>query len=532
MLNSYFKGNETLFAGLAIPDRHESCPVIYLDFNVLNTTSLEAFQCDLSRALIQTGRSYQIQLDDQKNSPDTLLQQLVYGLSESGKRSHSVVVLVDEYDRPVRESVDLERGLEAEQLSGFLKRFFAQFQSLEPMIKLLLLTCTVRLSLYNDDTGEGLKTLEDLTFDPAFHNMIGLTENELTSHFHAHIDAMANSRPNETFHSLVQTLRKRYDGYCFSRNTSSACRLYNFHLVISCLRTGKMENTWHASYGNTSNYDMIDEFRCGKYVLNEFTKRCITGDYLRTLYDFDWPFPTPLCMILRGYLTFRDYNPEYDEYEVDFPNDEIRETFVKEMMRSLPGGRRSTAEILGHCKKIETTLSARQCEHFVDLFNNIAFDEADKTYDAAEADAKYEFVERISRLLQTCDIYCARDCNYFHDIYIDLYIRIGLPEVIEYLFQFEWRKNAAHALNTLLNYTTIAAFQETFKYNSVYLVGVNFGGPGGTIDEWIRVTHTKGKCSDLKSSHPHYLEMFSRITKTKQCVSRQFKQPEQQSTTF
>jgi hypothetical protein len=104
-LNAYFLGKKELFEGLAIAGQGmdwTEYPVLYLDFNLEDYFTLSSFRYALDANLV--GLEVRWGSDEREKTPALRLNGLIRrACKQTGRK---VVVLVDEYDKPLIETMD------------------------------------------------------------------------------------------------------------------------------------------------------------------------------------------------------------------------------------------------------------------------------------------------------------------------------------------------------------------------------------------------------------------------------------------
>ena len=175
-LDELFQGNRDLFQGLWIGRSDydwETHPVIRIDLSrhpIHDQASLEkSFQRHLQRIASRYG------IDLSEDSPAVMFEDLIYELS----MEKQVVVLIDEYDKPLIDHLDNLN--EAKQIRRTLKEFYGVVKSMEAHIRLVFITGISKfskVSIFSE-----LNHLTDLTMNTAFGTALGLTETENSREF-------------------------------------------------------------------------------------------------------------------------------------------------------------------------------------------------------------------------------------------------------------------------------------------------------------------------------------------------------------
>lgn len=158
-----------------------------------------------------------------------------------GNAKGSVVVIIDEYDKPI---VDLIDKLEQAELSrSELKNFYGTLKGADVDANMHFLFVTgvskfSKVALFSD-----LNNLEDLTNDTRMAALVGYTDQEVNHYLTKHIEAFANSR-HESYDQTRQVLKSWYNGYRFTKNS---IKVYNPFSLHNCLVKKDLYNYWFTS---------------------------------------------------------------------------------------------------------------------------------------------------------------------------------------------------------------------------------------------------------------------------------------------
>lgn len=311
-LEAYFSGKKHLFEGLAIEDLEtewNEYPILHFDLNAKKFDAVEDLYELVGRQLERYELQYETVAVDQ--SLDGRFYNLVMSIAD--KTHKRVVILVDEYDKPLLQTIgnsELQNTYRE-----ILKAFYGVMKSCDGQIHFGFLTGVTKfgkVSVFSD-----LNNLDDISMDPAYYEICGISENELNEYFDTEIGELAEV--NElTKEQAYDRLRSEYDGYHFCENVSG---IYNPFSVLSTLRKNRFGNYWFET--GTPTYlvellkksdfqlDRIDGYKTGKDVLNGI--------------DPD----SPVAMIYQsGYVTIKDYDSEFDLVTVGFPNKEVERGFL------------------------------------------------------------------------------------------------------------------------------------------------------------------------------------------------------------
>ncbi len=237
-IEALFKGKRELFKGLKIESKkwdwveHE---VLHIDFNGENFKQERAIDLFLDTILHEFESRYNIPDLDRsfgyrfRNVIETAYQ----------KSGHQVVVLIDEYDKPLFDVFHDKKQLEYNR--NQLQAFYSVLKTMDPYIKFGMLTGVTRFSKVS--VFSGLNNLNDISLDEEYNSICGISEDELTKYFSESILEMADKTKSspETIH---EDLKKNYDGYHFAPYGED---IYNPFSILNTFSKKKFSDFWYAT---------------------------------------------------------------------------------------------------------------------------------------------------------------------------------------------------------------------------------------------------------------------------------------------
>ncbi len=317
-LKSYFEGRRDLFKGLAADSMDldwTPSPVLRFDFNAEDYSQEEGLNHIINGYL----RDYE-EIYGRKSEEDTISQRfksLIKAAYE--KTGRKVVILIDEYDKPLLSVEKNERLFEKNQ--QLLKSFYGNLKTMDEYIRFAFITGVARfskVSIFSD-----LNNLKDISIDNTFADICGWTEKELIDNFRSGIESLAEER-KEDFESTLLALRDYYDGYLF---TPKGSRLYNPFSVLNALDSKEIDPFWFATGTPTFLVKRIKAM--GTFPPDINGKMCSKKEL--TAVGLNDSNPIPL-MFQTGYLTIWRYIREIDLYELRFPNREVEIGFYTDLL--------------------------------------------------------------------------------------------------------------------------------------------------------------------------------------------------------
>lgn len=210
-LHYFFEGRRELFRGLYIDTVDwdwAEYPVLRLDLNPNRYDAPGLLEGVLDNAFREWEQKYGVDVKDEEYSQR--FKTIIKAAHE--KTGRQVVILVDEYDKPLVNNINSDEKFE--DYRAMLASVYSNFKSSAEHIRLVFLTGVSRfskLSIFSD-----LNKLNDITFDNDFADICGITETELLDNFRSGIEAFAEEN-GVTFAEACRALKNNYDGYKFAK---------------------------------------------------------------------------------------------------------------------------------------------------------------------------------------------------------------------------------------------------------------------------------------------------------------------------
>jgi len=316
---AYFEGRKDLFEGLAISEREtkwEKYPILYLDLNAEKYDNVECLEDILSRNLDLWEEIYE--KDERSKTLSGRFEGIIRRAYEkTGKR---VVVLVDEYDKPMLSAI-LDEQL-SKSYRTILKAFYGVLKSSGQYLRFLFLTGVTKfaqVSVFSD-----LNHLSDISHVDDYATLCGITKNEMLQFFTPELKILAQKQ-EMTFEEAVEIMTQQYDGYHFVPHSDG---MFNPFSVLSALKYSNFGNYWFQTGTPTYLVNLLKES-------NFDLRRLVEGIELKssafTEYRADVNNPIPM-IYQSGYLTIADYDKKYKLYTLKFPNEEVRYGFIDFLM--------------------------------------------------------------------------------------------------------------------------------------------------------------------------------------------------------
>ncbi len=333
-MRTYFEGRKDLFKGLAVEQLEKEWkeyPVLYLDLNSGKYDTLDNLKSNLNSIFAKWEMIYgSLETEDTFESRFKGIIERAYK-----KTGLQVVILVDEYDKPILTAIDNE-DLQ-EQFRQTLKSIYSVLKTQDEYIRFAFLTGVSKfshLSVFSD-----LNNLKDITFDERYADICGISEKELHAYFDDSIKALAVKR-KMTYEEAYAKLKEKYDGYHFAPDTDG---MYNPFSLLNALEDGKLGDYWFESGTPTF---LVKMLRTKDYDLRNLQLDRLPAKALSQV-DSLKSSAIPL-LYQSGYLTIKSYDEDTNLYQLGFPNREVAEGFMQSLLPLYTSGEESiSASYLG-----------------------------------------------------------------------------------------------------------------------------------------------------------------------------------------
>ncbi|MEY8485487.1 ATP-binding protein [Tannerellaceae bacterium 33-180] len=317
-LEAYFEGKKELFAGLAIEELEknwERYPVLHLDLNTQEYNSVDSLKEKLNIALTEWEK--ECGAEPAEKSLSTRFEGIIKRTSR--KMGQRVVILIDEYDKPMLQAIGKPELQEAYR--SLLKSFYGALKSADGYIRFAMLTGVTKfskVSVFSD-----LNNLKDISMRREFVDLCGITENELHENLESELHELSDSL-NMDYNQVCQEMKRRYDGYHFAADTEG---LYNPFSLLNTFDAKQFGSYWFAT--GTPSY-LVELLKRTHYDLDRMAHEETDAE---TLDGVDSVDSDPIPVIYQsGYLTIKGYDSRFGTYRLGFPNLEVEEGFVKYLL--------------------------------------------------------------------------------------------------------------------------------------------------------------------------------------------------------
>jgi hypothetical protein len=321
VLKEIFSGNKELFKELWIYDKIDwkSYPVIHIDFSNVAYETPDLLKKSLEETLEEIGYSYGLQFKSVNYK--TRFAKLIKKLSDKNK--DKVVLLIDEYDKPIIDFID--RPNIASKNRDILKTFYETVKAADRYIKFAFLTGVSKFSRVS--VFSGLNNLKDITLSDKFPTILGCTEEELLHYFKDRIADLVKTGvgPLQSIsrEELLNRIRHWYNGYSWDGSNF----VYNPHSILHFFDEKQFDNYWFSTATPTFLIKIIKE----KEIDIKQLENAVADTDIFESYDIGHMDITAL-LFQTGYLTVkkRTFDPDGARlYHLSYPNKEVSDSFLK-----------------------------------------------------------------------------------------------------------------------------------------------------------------------------------------------------------
>ena len=161
-----------------------------------------------------------------------------------------------------------------------------------------------------------------------------MTEDELETNFHDDIHAMADYQ-KKSYYEMHADLKREYNGYHFCKEMTRS--VYNPYSLMNALSNKEISHYWYET--GTPSF-LVQLLKIYRPKIDKLSGSTIDRDSITMINSFK---SNPLPILYQsGYLTINGYNARFDRYTMDYPNDEVKEGFLKGLLPLAVGERNST----------------------------------------------------------------------------------------------------------------------------------------------------------------------------------------------
>ena len=452
-LKEIFEGNSELFKGLDIYDKWDwadTYPVIKIDWSG-DFRTLKKTEERILAILEENQKRLGVQCDFHYNLSNCF-EELIQNAYE--KYQKPVVVLIDEYDKPILDNLDqIEIAKENREL---IKALYGMMKANDAYIKFVFLTGVSKFS--KASIFSGLNMLEDISLTPAFGNICGYTQKDIESIFLPYLEGVD-----------LEKLKAWYNGYNFLND-----KVYNpFDILLFIKNSFLYDNYWFST--GTPSF-LIKLFHQQHYNLAQFENIEVGKELVESFDIEDIKFET--IMFQAGYLTIAEMIQKRNKirYRLTYPNLETKMSFNDYLLNSFVRPNYQKNQIQDQLIEVmELSKLSELKSIFKSLFASIAYNNFTtntiQNYEGFYASVVYAYFAGAG-----FDRIIAEDVT--NDGRIDLTVFID-----EKVYIFEFKVNGSDALEQIKEKQYHLKYMS--RYPEIYLLGITFDKAQRNISEFV-----------------------------------------------
>ena len=313
-LKELFEGDEELFRGLHVHDRWDWSvrhPVARLSFGAGDFKDPDYLRADVLAQL--DGLEREAQVEPRHDAGPTRFRHLLRSWHErTGRR---VVVLVDEYDKPILDALAEPAAARANR--DYLRGLYGVVKDCGAHVRFTFLTGVSKFSKVS--LFSVLNNLEDITLDPVYSAICGYTEADLDAVFAPELAGLDRGR-----------IRDWYNGY----NWRGPEKVYNPYDVLRLFRRREFQSWWF----ETGTPAFLVETLIERGVASVALDGMLGTDELLSTFDVEH-MATEALLFQTGYLTIQGTEQEdgHPVHRLGYPNREVRQSLNENLLDRLTG---------------------------------------------------------------------------------------------------------------------------------------------------------------------------------------------------
>ncbi len=458
-LEAYFQGKKDLFEGLAIEKLEKDWikyPILHLDLNIEKYDTQES----LDKILNDNLEYWESQYGSRPSETSFSLRFAGIIQRACEKTGQRVVILVDEYDKPMLQAIGNEEL--QKQFRDTLKTFYGALKTKDGCIKFALLTGVTKfgkVSVFSD-----LNNLDDISMWNEYIEICGVSEREIHENLETELHEFAAAR-GITYDKLCEELRECYDGYHFTHNSIG---MYNPFSLLNAFKRKEFGSYWFET--GTPTY-LVKLLKKHHYDLERMAHEETDAQVLNSI-DSESTNPIPV-IYQSGYLTIKGYDERFGMYRLGFPNREVEEGFIRFLLPFYANVNKveSPFEIQKFVREVESG-------DYNSFFRRLQSFFADTTYEVIR-DQELHYENVLFIVFKLVGFYVNVEYH-TNEGRIDLVLQ---TDKFIYIMEFKLNGTAEDALQQINDKHYALPFEMDGR--KLFKIGVNFSAETRNIEKWI-----------------------------------------------
>ena len=456
-LAAIYRGEKHLFEGLWIYDKwnwEKKNPIIHFSFNEIDY-KYNSLEDSINKELDANLANYDIVL-----SENSLPRRFKEALEKLNEKLGRVVILIDEYDKPLIDYLAKEEIHIAKEHQKILKSFYSVLKSADEQIELLFITGVSkfsRVSIFSD-----LNHLDDITLDKRFSTLTGYTLEEILKYFPEWLAEVHENFPEFSYEDLLTQIKKWYNGYSWDGKKY----VYNPFSILNFCNKHSFEDYWFKTGTPTFLINLLKERNAYNFDEIKINRNLFDN------YDLD-NLETRSLLFQTGYLTIKEIDASNNTYTLGYPNQEVMEAMLTHLIGAF-----------GNMSSLDTTMPIIQLK---EAFLQNDLERVVKIIHSLFKDIPYELFKKQNELYYHALIHLV--FNYL-GVYAQSEVETSngrLDAVVQtpthiYIFEFKIDKTALEALTQIKTKGYAAKYHTVQK--KIVAIGINFSSEIKGVESW------------------------------------------------
>ncbi len=316
---AYFNGEKELFEGLKIASLEKEWkryPVLQFAMSGLKNLDLDEAREKLGNNLSYYEATFG--RDESQKTPGARFTGLIQ--RAHAKTGEKVAIIIDEYDSPILSL--LHQPEERDAMRRMMREFFQVLKDEGAHIRFVFMTGITKfsqMSIFSE-----LNNLKNISMMPEYSGLCGITKTELETTLRPHVADLAE-RMECTTEEAYAKIKEYYDGYHFCKNSED---IYAPYSLLNALNDGEVREFWFESGTSSSLMENLKHYPLAK-IMSYDGVNVMLKDFAVPCEEATTPMP---LLFQCGYLSIDSYNRMTDTYTLRFPNKEVRNGLIDNIM--------------------------------------------------------------------------------------------------------------------------------------------------------------------------------------------------------
>jgi Predicted AAA-ATPase/PD-(D/E)XK nuclease superfamily len=457
-LKELFLGNKAVFEGLWIENKWnwtKKNPVLHFSFDAMSYTQLGLKDAILQELKLLSNH-YEIELT--ATDYKTQFKELI---SKASKKHGQVVVLIDEYDKPIIDFLEKETIEQAKVNRDILREFYSVLKNADEDLELVFITGISKFSKVS--IFSLLNNLKDISLAEQYATLTGYTQEELEFYFDDYLQEI-QVKLKLSREELLKHTKTWYNGYSWD----GVSKVYNPFGTLNFLSDKVFRNYWFST--GSPNFLITQMRKHTQFAVENSIANNITLER----YDIENLELIPL-LFQTGYLTVKEIDVMTGDMVLDYPNKEVRESMYQFLIDDL-----AKSQIRTHTGRtmqdINKALISKDLGQVKEIINGLLADMPYHTFDKQTEGLYHGLVHLIFSYLGMfvqSEVHSSRGRA-------DAVVQT-LTDI--FIFEFKFNKTAQEALDQIHNKKYADKYRASNK--PITGIGLNFDSTERQIDGWI-----------------------------------------------